>query len=51
VCSLIVTAKLNEIDPEASLGAVLGRQPGMAASNLQALLPWNWRASERREAA
>ena len=49
--SLIVTAKLNDIDPQAWLADVLGRLPDMTASQVPALLPWNWRGSEHRQAA
>ena len=41
--SLIVTAKLNDIDPQAWLADVLGRMPNMPVSRLPDLLPWNWR--------
>lgn len=40
--SLIVTAKLNDIDPQAWLTDVLGRIAEMPASRLDDLLPWNW---------
>ena len=49
--SLIVTAKLNDIDPQAWLADVLGRLPDMTASQVPNLLPWNWQLSEHREAA
>jgi hypothetical protein len=41
--SLIVTAKLNNIDPQAWLADVLARIAGHPASRLDELLPWNWR--------
>jgi transposase len=41
--SLIVTAKLNNIDPQAWLADVLARIGGHPASHLDQLLPWNWR--------
>jgi hypothetical protein len=41
--SLIVTAKLNDIDPQAWLADVLSRLAGHPASQLDDLLPWNWR--------
>jgi transposase len=44
--SLIVTAKLNEIDPLAWLADVLGRIAGHPAQRLDELLPWHW-AAER----
>ncbi len=49
--SLIVTAKMNDIDPQAWLADVLGRLPDMTASQVPNLLPWNWRTSEHRQAA
>ena len=49
--SLIVTAKMNDIDPQAWLADVLGRLPEMTASQVPSLLPWSWRRSEHREAA
>jgi hypothetical protein len=41
--SLIVTAKMNDIDPQAWLADVLARIAGHPASRLDDLLPWNWR--------
>ncbi|MEZ5844034.1 MAG: IS66 family transposase [Hyphomicrobiaceae bacterium] len=41
--SLIVTAKLNDIDPQAWLADVLARIAGHPVSQLDELLPWNWR--------
>jgi hypothetical protein len=41
--SLIVTAKMNDIDPQAWLADVLARIAGHPASQLDDLLPWNWR--------
>jgi transposase len=41
--SLIVTAKMNDIDPQAWLGDVLARIAEHPALRLDALLPWNWR--------
>jgi transposase len=40
--SLIVTAKLNDIDPRAWLADVLARIADHPASRLPELLPWNW---------
>lgn len=42
--SLIVTAKMNDIDPQAWLADVLARMPGIPVSRLPDLLPWNWSA-------
>ena len=41
--SLIVTAKLNDVDPQAWLADVLGRIASHPAQRLTELLPWNWR--------
>jgi hypothetical protein len=41
--SLIVTAKLNGVDPRAWLADVLARIADHPASHLHELLPWNWR--------
>ena len=43
--SLIVTAKMNDIDPQAWLADVLARIASHQASRLDELLPWNWRAA------
>jgi hypothetical protein len=41
--SLIGTAKLNNVDPQAWLADVLARIADHPASRLDELLPWNWR--------
>jgi transposase len=41
--SLIVTAKMNDVDPQAWLADVLARLPDMPLSRLSELLPWNWK--------
>ena len=43
--SLIVTAKLNDIDPQAWLADVLARIAEHPAHRLDELLPWNWRSA------
>jgi len=40
--SLIETAKLNGLDPQAYLADVLGRVAGHPARRIGELLPWNW---------
>jgi hypothetical protein len=40
--SLIVTAKLNDVDPRAWLADVLARISDHPASRLHELLPWHW---------
>lgn len=45
VCSLITTAKLNNVEPFAYLKDVLERMSGgHPMSRLDELLPWNWRS-------
>jgi transposase len=41
--SLIVTAKMNDVDPQAWLADVLARIAGHPVKRLDELLPWNWR--------
>ena len=41
--TLITTAKLNDVDPQAWLADVLCRIADHPASRLDELLPWNWR--------
>nr|WP_245411905.1 IS66 family transposase [Phyllobacterium leguminum] len=45
IYSLIVTAKMNNIDPQAWLADVLERMPALPVSRLPELLPWNWRTA------
>jgi transposase len=40
--SLIVTAKLNDVDPQAWLADVLARIAEHPAHRIDQLLPWNW---------
>ena len=42
--SLIVTAKMNDVDPQAWLADVLARIAAHPVHKLDELLPWNWRA-------
>jgi transposase len=53
VYSLIVTAKLNNVDPQAWLADVLARIAGHPARDIDELLPWNWqpRLAPRSQAA
>ncbi len=44
--TLIGTAKLNGIDPQAWLADVIARISDMPVSRLPELLPWNWTAPE-----
>jgi transposase len=41
--TLIATAKLNDVDPQAWLADVLARLPDHPAKRVHDLLPWNWR--------
>jgi transposase len=41
--SLIVTARMNDVDPQAWLADVLARIPGHPARHIDDLLPWNWK--------
>ena len=43
--TLIVTAKMNDIDPQAWMADVLARLPDMPVSRLPELLPWNWKTA------
>jgi len=49
--SLIVTAKMNDIDPQAWLADVLARIADHPAHRLDELLPWSWRSDEQQAAA
>jgi len=43
--SLIGSAKLNGIDPQAWLADVIARIADLPVSKLPELLPWNWQQS------
>ena len=47
IYTLIVTAKLNGVDPRAWLADVLRRIADHPASRLHELLPWSWSAAHR----
>ena len=49
--TLIATAKLNDIAPQAWLANVLARIADHPASRLDELLPWRWKATEDHAAA
>jgi transposase len=42
IYTLIQTAKLNDVDPQAWLADVLARLPDHPAKRISELLPWNW---------
>ncbi len=44
--TLLETAKLNDVDPQAWLADVLARIAGMPQGRLNALLPWNWKVAK-----
>ena len=48
MATLIMTAKMNDIDPQAWLADVLARVAEHPAHRLDDLLPWNWRPREAR---
>jgi len=48
--TLIVTARLNDVDPRAWLAHILARMPGLPMSRLPELLPWNRAAEHGRTA-
>jgi len=48
MATLITTAKLNGVDPQAWLADVLARIAEHRAHRLVELLPWNWRPGEAR---
>ncbi len=49
--SLIVTAKMNDVDPLAWLADVLARMQSLVVSRLPELLPWNWKDAQTAKAA
>ena len=49
--SLIVTAKMNDVDPQAWLADVLARIADHPSQKLDELLPWNWTKLRAAEAA
>ncbi|WP_430691609.1 IS66 family transposase [Mesorhizobium vachelliae] len=46
--SLIASAKLNDIDPQAWLADILARIAAHPAQRIDDLLPWNWRSAKLR---
>ena len=49
--SLIVSAKMNDIDPQAWLADVLARINDLPQSRLDELLPWEWKRLHQTTAA
>ena len=49
--TLIGTAKLNDVDPQAWLADVLERIADLPQTRLQELLPWHWMADRQQALA
>ena len=49
--TLIVSAKMNDIDPQAWMADVLARLPSMPVRRVRELLPWNWKTQPLTKAA
>jgi transposase len=49
IYTLIETAKLNDIDPQAWLADVLARLQDHPAKHIAELLPWNWKLLKQRQ--
>ncbi len=49
--SLIITCKMNGVDPQAWLTDVLSRIAGHPAHRLDELAPWNWKQQESANSA
>ena len=48
MATLIMTAKLNDIDPQAWLADVLAGIADLPQGRLDELLPWNWRSLKQK---
>jgi len=51
IYTLIETAKLNDVDPQAWLADVLARLQDHPAKRIDELLPWNWQRERQQKAA
>jgi transposase len=51
IYTLVQTAKLNDVDPQAWLADVLARLQDHPAKRINELLPWNWKSERQQEAA
>ena len=49
--SLIVSAKMNDVDPQAWLADVLARIADHPAKRIAELLPWNWKTARLKARA
>lgn len=51
IYTLIQTAQLNDVDPQAWSADVLARVQDHPARLIDELLPWNWKGDRQQEAA
>ena len=51
IYTLVETAKLNDVDPQAWLADVLARLQDHPAKRIDELLPWNWKSARQEKAA
>jgi transposase len=51
IYTLIETAKLNDVDPQAWLADILARLHDHPAKRIDELLPWNWQRERQQKAA
>jgi len=51
IYTLIQTAKLNDVDPQAWLADILARLQDHPAKRIDQLLPWNWKREHTQKAA
>ncbi len=51
IYTLVETAKLNDIDPQAWLTDVLARLQDHPVKRIDELLPWNWKRARQEKAA
>lgn len=49
--TLIESAKLNDIDPQARLTEVVARLQDHPAKQIEEFLPWNWKRAREAKAA
>jgi hypothetical protein len=49
--SLITTAKMNDVDPQAWLADILARIASHPAHRIEELMPWNWIAPQNQSPA
>jgi transposase len=51
IYTLVQTAKLNDVDPQAWLADVLDRLQDHPAKRINEFLPWNWKSERQQKAA